>query len=47
VEIQKKYAKQYWINFHQWSYGRLIQSIQSKAAQVGIVIEQGETAYSC
>ncbi|QOV23600.1 type V CRISPR-associated protein Cas12k [Anabaenopsis elenkinii] len=42
MEIQKKYAKQYRINVHQWSYGRLIQSIQSKAAQVGIVIEEGK-----
>lgn len=41
VEIQQKYAKQYRINVHQWSYGRLIQSIQSKAAQVEIVIEEG------
>lgn len=31
VEIQLEYAKQYRINVHQWSYGRLIQSIQSKA----------------
>jgi transposase len=42
VEIQQKYAKQYRINVHKWSYGRLIQSIQSKAAQVGIVIEEGK-----
>ena len=42
VEIQQKYAKQYRINVHQWSYSRLIQSIQSKAAQVGIVIEEGK-----
>ncbi|BAY69240.1 type V CRISPR-associated protein Cas12k [Anabaena sp. FACHB-709] len=41
-EIQQKYAKQYRVNVHQWSYGRLIQSIQSKAAQIGIVIEEGK-----
>ncbi|WP_347605997.1 hypothetical protein [Trichormus azollae] len=29
-------------NVHQWSYGRLTQSIPSKAAQIGIVIEQGQ-----
>jgi transposase len=42
VEIQQKYAKQYRVNVHSWSYGRLIQSIQSKAAQVGIMIEEGK-----
>jgi transposase len=42
VEIQQKYAKQYRVNVHSWSYGRLIQSIQSKAAQIGIVIEDGQ-----
>ncbi|MBD2487613.1 type V CRISPR-associated protein Cas12k [Aulosira sp. FACHB-615] len=42
VEIQQKYAKQYRVNVHSWSYGRLIQSIQSKAAQTGIVVEEGQ-----
>lgn len=42
VEGQQKYAKQYRINVHSWSYGRLIQSIQSKTAQVGIMIEEGK-----
>jgi transposase len=42
VEVQQKYAKQYRVNVHTWSYGRLIQSIQSKAAQIGIVIEEGK-----
>ncbi|MEH2094962.1 type V CRISPR-associated protein Cas12k [Nostoc sp.] len=42
VEIQQKYAKQYRVNVHSWSYGRLIQSIQSKAAQAGIMIEEGK-----
>ena len=42
VEMQQKYAKQYRINVHSWSYGRLIQSIQSKAAQAGIMIEEGK-----
>ncbi|MBW4561816.1 MAG: type V CRISPR-associated protein Cas12k [Mojavia pulchra JT2-VF2] len=42
VEIQQKYAKQYRVNIHSWSYGRLIQSIQSKAAQVGIMVEEGK-----
>ncbi len=42
VEVQQKYAKQYRVNVHSWSYGRLIQSIQSKAAQIGILIEEGK-----
>jgi len=39
---QQKYAKQYRSSVHKWSYRSLIQSIQSKAAQAGIVIEQGQ-----
>lgn len=42
VEVQQKYAKQYRVNVHKWSYGRLIQSIQSKGSQAGIVIEEGK-----
>lgn len=42
VEGQQKYAKQYRVNVHSWSYGRLIQSIQSKAAHAGIMIEGGK-----
>lgn len=42
VEVQHSIAKQYRVNVHSWSYGRLIQSIQSKAAQIGIVIEEGK-----
>ncbi|MEH1810469.1 type V CRISPR-associated protein Cas12k [Nostoc sp.] len=42
LEVQQKYAKQYRVNVHSWSYGRLIQSIKSKAAQVGIMIEVGK-----
>jgi transposase len=41
-EGQKKYAKQYRINIHQWSYGRLIESIKIQASQVGIAIEEGK-----
>jgi transposase len=37
IEIQKNYAKQYRDNMHQWSYGRLIQSIQSQAIKIGLV----------
>jgi len=42
VEVQQKYAKQYRVSIHQWSYGRLITSIKSQAAKIGIVIEEGK-----
>lgn len=42
LEAQAKYAKQYRVSVHQWSYGRLIESIQAQASKVGIVIEEGE-----
>ena len=42
VEGQQKYAKQYRVNVHQWSYGRLIENIQVQAAKIGISIEQGQ-----
>jgi IS605 OrfB family transposase len=42
IEAQEKYAKQYRVNIHQWSYGRLIDTIKAQASKVGIVIEEGE-----
>lgn len=39
IEGQKRYAKQYRISIHQWSYGRLLDQVSSKAAQQGLVIE--------
>lgn len=42
IEVQQKYAKQYRVSVHQWSYGRLIANIQSQAAKVGIVIEEAK-----
>lgn len=42
IEAQEKYAKQYRVNIHQWSYGRLMDTIKAQALKVGIVIEQGE-----
>jgi IS605 OrfB family transposase len=42
VEVQQKYAKQYRVSIRQWSYGRLITSIKSQAAKIGIVIEEGK-----
>ncbi len=38
-EGQKKYAKQYRINIHNWSYGRLIDFISQQASITGIPIE--------
>ncbi|MBX9254984.1 hypothetical protein H1Q63_13695 [Desmonostoc muscorum CCALA 125] len=42
LEAQKNYAKQYRHSVHQWSYGRLIESVKTQAAKAGIVIEQGK-----
>ena len=39
-EGQKKYAKQYRINIHNWSYGRLIENITTQASKLGIVIKE-------
>lgn len=41
-EGQKKYAKQYRVNVHQWSYGRLIENIKAQAAKAGIAIEESK-----
>ncbi len=41
-EAQKQYAKQYRVSIHQWSYGRLMETIRSLASQLGIVIEEGQ-----
>ncbi|HEY9770013.1 MAG TPA: type V CRISPR-associated protein Cas12k [Coleofasciculaceae cyanobacterium] len=42
IEKQKKYAKKYRTNIHQWSYGRLIDNIKSQAAKAGIKIKEGK-----
>ncbi len=42
IIVQKKYAKEYRVNIHQWSYGRLIANIQTKAAKAGIVVEEAQ-----
>ncbi len=42
IEVQKKYAKQYRVSVHQWSYGRLISTVKSQAAKIGIVIEEAK-----
>jgi hypothetical protein len=40
VEVQQKYAKDYRVSVHQWSYARLITNIRSSAAKAGIFIEE-------
>lgn len=42
LEGQQKYAKQYRISVHNWSYGRLIDCIQTQAAKMGIAIEEAK-----
>lgn len=42
IEGQKNYAKEYRKSAHNWSYGRLIENIQSQAAKEGIAIETGQ-----
>lgn len=41
VEAQKKYAKDYQMNISRWSYNRLIETIRSKAQQLGVIVESG------
>ncbi len=38
-KAQKRYAKEYRKNIHRWSYARLCDAIESKAAQKGLAIE--------
>ena len=39
-EGQKKYAKQYRKNIHNWSYSRLIENITTQASKLGIAISE-------
>lgn len=41
VEAQDKYAKEYQMTISRWSYNRLIETIRSKALQLGITVESG------
>lgn len=41
-EGQRKYAKDYRVQVHQWSYGRLINNIKANSAKVGIVVREGK-----
>lgn len=45
VDGQKKYARQVRINLHNWSYGRLRDSIVNKAAEIQISIEHGDCSF--
>jgi hypothetical protein len=42
IEVQQKYAKQYRVSVHQWSYGRLMANIHSSAVKAAIVIEESK-----
>ncbi len=42
LEGQQKYAKQYRVSVHRWSYSRLIESIRSQAAKLGIMLEEAK-----
>ena len=42
IEVQQKYAKQYRVSVHQWSYSRLMANIHSSAVKAGIVIEESK-----
>lgn len=38
-KVQDKYAKQFRVSFHQWSYGRLATAIRCRADRDGVLIE--------
>lgn len=40
-ELQRKYAKQYRINAHRWSYARLLDAIRNRANKKGLLVEEG------
>ncbi|AUC61554.1 hypothetical protein AA637_10485 [Cyanobacterium sp. HL-69] len=40
-ERQRKYAKDYRVQVHQWSYGRLIDNIKGNSSKLGIIVEEG------
>ncbi|WP_052312608.1 type V CRISPR-associated protein Cas12k [Geminocystis herdmanii] len=41
-EGQRKYAQDYCVQVHQWSYGRLIDNIKAISSKLGIVVEEGK-----
>ena len=40
-EGHERYAKDYRVSIHNWSYGRAIDNIKSQAAKAGIAVEVG------
>ncbi|WAS06668.1 type V CRISPR-associated protein Cas12k [Gloeomargaritales cyanobacterium VI4D9] len=40
-ELQHRYAKEYRINAHRWSYNRLLKLLNQQAKIAGLVVEQG------
>ena len=40
-ELQRRYAKEYRINAHRWSYNRLLKLLNQQAKFAGLVVEQG------
>ena len=40
-ELQRRYAKEYRINAHRWSYNRLLELISQQAIVAGLLVEQG------
>lgn len=42
LEAQKRYLKNYRINVHQWSYGRLIENIILQASKLNIIVTEAK-----
>lgn len=42
LEAQKRYLKNYRINVHQWSYGRLIENITLQASKLNIIVTEAK-----
>ena len=40
-ELQRQYAKQYRMNAHRWSYGRVLDAIRNRAGKEGLIVEEG------
>jgi transposase len=45
LQGQQKYAKQYRVSVHRWSYARLIESIRTQASKLGILLEEGQQPF--
>ncbi|MCS6783484.1 MAG: type V CRISPR-associated protein Cas12k, partial [Gloeomargarita sp. SKYG98] len=40
-ELQRRYAKQYRVSAHRWSYQRLLTAIRQRASLMGVPVEEG------